>query len=146
MGAETFTPAAAHRQEPALLALSSIGRVSSDDEAMTKYKAVRTVLNGITFDSKKEAARWADLLLLEKGGIIENLERQRTFELAPSVKFDRAKRATPALRYTADFTYLEWIGGKKVRIVEDAKGVLTPAFKIKRHLMKSTFGIDIWLS
>lgn len=113
---------------------------------MSKYRAVRTTVEDITFDSKAEAARWCDLRLLEKAGEIEQLERQRVFELAPSVKYEGAKRATPALRYMADFTYLEWIGGKKLRVVEDCKGVLTAAFKIKRHLMKHLFGIDVRLS
>lgn len=113
---------------------------------MSKYRAVRTTVDGITFDSKAEAARYLDLRLLEKAGLIEGLERQRTFELAPSVKYEGAKRASPPLRYTADFSYLEWVGAKKVRVIEDTKGVLTTAFKIKRHLMKAQFGIEVRLS
>lgn len=113
---------------------------------MSKYRAVRTTVDGITFDSKAEAARYQILRLLEKAGEIEQLERQKVFELAPSVKYEGAKRATPALRYIADFSYLEWIGGKKLRVTEDCKGMLTPAFKIKRHLMKHLFAIDVRLS
>lgn len=113
---------------------------------LSKYRAVRTMVDGITFDSRAEAARYTDLRLLEKAGLIEGLERQRSFELAPSVKYEGAKRATPALRYIADFSYMEWIGDKKTRIVEDTKGVLTAAFKIKRHLMKVQFGIEVRLT
>lgn len=118
----------------------------SELHSVSKYRAIKTTVDGMTFDSKKEAARYMDLRLLEKAGLIESLERQPVFVLAPSVKYEGAKRATPALRYSADFTYFEWVGGKKLRVVDDCKGALTTAFKIKRHLMKAQFGIEVRLS
>jgi hypothetical protein len=106
----------------------------------TKYGNKKTVIDGIEFDSIKEAARWQQLKLLERTGAIDMLERQVVFDLAPSVKFE-GKRVTPALRYVADFVYRDqkvW-----VRVVEDAKGMRTPVYKIKRHLMMSVHGIEV---
>ena len=77
--------------------------------------------------------------LLERLGRIHGLSRQVAFELAPSVKFAGDKRAKPALRFIADFVYTE--AGKQV--VEDVKGIILPAFQIKRHLMLSVHGIDV---
>ncbi len=106
---------------------------------MTKYGNKKTAVDGIMFDSMREAARWQELRLLERAGHIRDLKRQQAFELAPSVKFEGAKRAQPALRLIVDFTYDEH--GK--RIAEDSKGVITTAFTIKRHLLKHTWGIDV---
>ena len=104
-----------------------------------KYGNKKTEANGITFDSKAEANRWAYLSMLVKAGEISGLELQPVYVLAPSVKFEYATRAKPELRYRADFAYVE--NGAKV--VEDVKGVETEAFRIKRHLMKSVHGIDV---
>src|SRR5574344_1314908 len=50
-----------------------------------KYRSKRTVVDGITFDSKKEANRYCELKLLEKSGEIKNLELQKKFVLIPAV-------------------------------------------------------------
>jgi hypothetical protein len=107
-----------------------------------KYGNKKTKIGDITFDSKREAARWSHLCILERAGYISGLRRQVAFELAPSVKFEGAARAKPALRYFADFEYVE----KGARIVEDVKSEATAkkeAFVIKRHLMKHLHGIDV---
>jgi len=78
-------------------------------------------------------------MLLEKEGLISNLEREVKYVLAPSVVI--GKRKKPEFRYFADFVYTETKSG--VKIVEDCKGVRTPVYVIKRHLMKSVHGIDI---
>lgn len=106
---------------------------------MNKYGAKKTVIDGITFDSRAEALRYQALLLLQKAGAISGLTLQVPFVLAPSVRFEGASRAKPALRYVADFVYCE----KGVVIVEDVKGVQTPLFRIKQHLMKSVLNIDL---
>jgi hypothetical protein len=104
-----------------------------------KFHNVKMVVGGITFDSRAEARRYLVLVEMEQAGEITNLRRQVKFELIPSVRILGSKRATPALRYVADFVYDQ--GGKT--IVEDVKGLLTPVYKIKRHLMKHIFNIDI---
>lgn len=111
---------------------------------MNKFRAKKTSLNGIVFDSKAEARRYEYLWLLEKTGHIKDLKLQVPYILAPSVKFAGALRAKPALKYLADFTYTFVHTG--LFVVEDCKGVLTEGFQIKRHLMLSVHGIDVRLS
>lgn len=111
----------------------------------SKYRNTKTVCHGIEFDSKAEAERYAELLLLEKAGEIRGLVLQVKYELAPSVRINGRKR--PPLRYFADFTYFvtnQCLGCKNM-VVEDVKGSkkVTEGYRIKRHLMKSALGIDI---
>lgn len=111
---------------------------------MTKYKAKKAVVDGITFDSRREAARYTELVLLSRAGKIIGLTLQVPFVLAPSVKFSGARAAKPAIRYFADFVYSDVELGKIV--VEDVKSPATAklaAFQIKRHLMLSVHGIDV---
>jgi hypothetical protein len=110
---------------------------------MTKYRAIKTEVDGQRFDSKAEARRYSELRLWEKAGEIKDLRCQRAFVLAPGVKFDGESRAKPPLRYVADFCYQEWRVDRWHTVVEDVKGVQTPLFRAKRHLMKHLFGIDI---
>lgn len=105
-----------------------------------KYRNTKTVVDGITFDSKKEAARWQQLKLQEAAGTIQDLRRQVPFELAPAVKLDGRKK--PALRYMADFVYLE----NGLLIVEDCKSEITrklPAYRMKKHLMATVHKLEI---
>lgn len=108
---------------------------------MNKFGAIKTEVAGITFDSKAEARRYGQLIMLERAGHIAGLTRQVPFVLAPSVKFEGAKRIKPALRYVADFCYSDIKTGRVV--VEDVKGAITPLFRVKQHLMKSVHNIDI---
>lgn len=106
-----------------------------------KYGNRKTEVDGMLFDSLAEAARWRQLVLLQQAGKIAGLRRQVAFQLVPSVRFFGSKRATPALRYVADFAYVDVASGREV--VEDKKGVITAAYRIKKHLMKHFYGIDI---
>lgn len=108
----------------------------------SKYGAQPVKTGYGNFDSKREARRHGELLLLLRAKEIDCLERQVKFELAPSVKIAGEKRARPALRFTADFRYVE--NGQTV--VEDCKGFADTAFRIRQHLMKSVHGIDVRLS
>ncbi len=107
-----------------------------------KYNARSVVIDGIRFPSKREGDRWLALKLRVVLGEITELERQVSYQLAPSVKILGEKRARPALRFTADFRYVE--GGKTV--VEDSKGFADTAFRMRQHLMKSVHGVDVVLS
>jgi len=109
-----------------------------------KYGARKVVVDGLKFDSMREAKRWLALRQDERNGEISGLERQVKYVLAPSVKLAGEKKAKAALRYFADFRYLDLMTGATV--VEDAKGRQTEAFRIKRHLMKSVHNIDVRLS
>jgi len=104
-----------------------------------KYFAKKTLAFGEKFDSKWEAERYGQLKAMERAGVVEQLERQVKYEL----KINDVK----ICNYVADFTYLliEEDGSSKY-IVEDAKGVLTPEFKLKKKLMLAIQNIDIFLS
>jgi hypothetical protein len=100
---------------------------------MSKFKANKTILDGIQFDSKREAQRYSELKLLERAGVIQNLRLQVKFELIPKQQGERA------CTYIADFVYEE--NGQTV--VEDAKGMKTKDYIIKRKLMLWIHGIKI---
>lgn len=105
-----------------------------------KFRNRRTEVGGLLFDSQAEARRWRILLLLQEQGQISALRRQVSFELVRSVRLLGSKRATPPLRYIADFVYVDAEGRA---VVEDVKGVITAVYRIKRHLMKAIYNIDI---
>ena len=107
-----------------------------------KYKNSKIDYDGIKFDSKKEAERYAELKILEKAGEIKNLQLQRPFELIPRQKID-GKVVERACKYIADFVYQERIPGGWKLVVEDTKGFRTEAYKIKRKLMLQKYGIQI---
>lgn len=100
----------------------------------SKYGARKTVIDGITFDSAKEARRWAELRLLERAGEIEGLVRQVKFELIPAN--DRFRACT----YIADFVYMDKDGHL---VVEDTKGYRTAEYRIKQKLMYDRHRIEI---
>jgi len=105
----------------------------------TKYRAVRTEYDGHSFQSKREAKRWAELRLMEKAGQITDLVRQVSFPI--EINGQRV------CSYTADFVYREvkpvgrW--GKFPTVVEDCKGFRTPIYSLKAKLMKAVLGIEI---
>ena len=109
-------------------------------QAVPKYGNKKSVAaDGTEFDSRAEHRRWVHLCHLQAAGLISGLRRQVDYELVKSVKFHDASRAKPAIRYVADFVYVE----KGVEVIEDVKGVLTPEFKLKRHLMKAMLGLEV---
>jgi len=103
---------------------------------MTKYRAIRTTVDGITFDSKREANRYSELKMMEKAGIINSLKLQPEFKC----QIDGKKICT----YKADFEYLmvdeEGPQGQiGYYIVEDVKGFKTPVYKLKKKLVEALF-------
>ena len=97
-----------------------------------KYHNKKVVRNGETFDSVKEYRRFCELLLLEKGGVISDLQRQVKYVLIPSQK-EGKKTIERECSYRADFVYTDNETGETV--VEDVKGMRTEVYKIKRKLM-----------
>ena len=89
----------------------------------------------MTYDSKKEARRHRELLLLERANKITNLERQVKFELIPKQDGERA------CTYVADFVYTNVDTGE--RVVEDTKGFKTEVYRIKKKLMLWVHNIRI---
>ena len=103
-------------------------------QTVSKYGAKKTAYNGITYDSRKEANRAAVLEKQLAYGIIQDLQRQVSFELQEAYTNNKGEKIR-AITYKADFVYT--MQGR--RIVEDVKGskkTLTDAYKIKRKLFE----------
>lgn len=97
----------------------------------SKYRNVKTTVDGITFDSKKESQRYKELKILQEKGEIHNLNIQVSFDLK-------------VCKYKADFTYNRY--DITDLIVEDVKSEITRrdrVYRIKAKLMKLFHGIDI---
>lgn len=99
----------------------------------SKYHNVRTLHDGITFDSAHEATRYAQLKLLERAGEITDLQLQVPFKITINGQL--------VCTYKADFTYTDRRTGRPV--VEDAKGCSTREYRIKKNLMRAVLGIEI---
>lgn len=100
-----------------------------------KYGNKRTELDGITFDSKREASRYADLILMLKAGAIKDLELQKAFVLQEGFRDKDGKWQRP-ITYRADFVYTDAETGEQV--IEDVKSPGTrenAVYKLKRKLM-----------
>lgn len=102
-----------------------------------KFNAKKTTIDGIEFDSAKEAKRYTKLRDMERAGEIRGLLLQVPFELLPSFDLEGVKYR--GVRYIADFVYYR--DGK--RVVEDVKGVKTPEYKLKKKLMAYINHINI---
>jgi len=114
-----------------------------------KYGAKKTVVDNITFASKKEADRYCQLKLLEKAGEIRNLELQP--------RYDLAVKGVKLGFYKADFRYeetwpltviLKHNHTRKLEawklVIEDCKGFKTPIYRLKKKLLLALHGIDIY--
>lgn len=117
----------------------------------SKYGANKTEIDGIVFDSRKEARRYADLKLMERAGMIKDLSLQVKFELIPIQREPdtigkrggviKGKMIERPVYYVADFVYTITATGEKV--VEDTKGFRTKEYIIKRKLMLYKYGLRI---
>lgn len=121
---------------------------------MKKYHNKKIKVDGIIFDSKKEAVRYKELKILEKAGIIHDVQRQVKYVLIPAQyeptssvyvkgnnkgKPKKGKLIERECAYYADFVYTE----NSKTVVEDTKGVKTPEYIIKRKLMLYVHNIKI---
>ena len=101
---------------------------------LQKFGNRKTEVDGIVFDSALEANKWHQLKILARHGSIRDLQRQ--------VKFDLIVNDVKVCAYIADFTYVE----NDIKVVFDAKGYITPEFKLKAKLFKAVHWFDITLS
>jgi len=118
-----------------------MGKQSSERKAPqkeSKYGNKKVEVNGILFDSKKEARRYLELTALEAAGEIKNLRRQFKFLLIPSQRID-GKVVEREVSYVADFVYEQ--NGET--IVEDTKGMKTKDYILKRKMMLFFLGVRI---
>lgn len=102
----------------------------------SKYKAVKTIVDGKKFDSKKEAKRYQELKLLEQSNEIKELQLQVPFILIDKSEYGRV------IKYIADFVYIR--DGKQV--VEDCKGFRTDVYRLKKRLFEEKYKTEIFES
>ena len=101
-----------------------------------KYGAQRTEVDGIVFHSKREAARYQELKLLERAKKVWGLELQPRYRLTLN--------GFTLGHYVGDFRYYEADErGTGRLVVEDVKGVKTPLYRWKRKHMDAQYGIHI---
>ena len=98
-----------------------------------KYHNQPTIVDGIRFDSKAEAKRWAELILMSRAGIIRELDRQVAYKLHVNGKSIGS--------YRADFVYFDTELGSLV--VEDVKGTHTPLYSWKKKHFEAEYGMKI---
>lgn len=115
-------------QIPYRHAATFIKRMRSRGWGGNKYKAIRTAVDGIEFDSKREAEFYRKLLLLKKAGEIVELELQPEFSI-----LDVAK-------YRADFRVKTKEGET---VIYDVKGFRTPLYRLKKKLVEAIHGVVI---
>ena len=115
-------------------------RREKGDRGVSKYRAKKSHVDGIKFDSLKEARRYQELRLLERAGKITDLRLQVPFFLLPAQRDENGNVVERAVKYIADFVYTDEDGKT---VVEDTKGMKTPAYIIKRKLMRWVHGIAI---
>lgn len=102
---------------------------------MSKYRNRKTEVDGILFDSRKEATRYGALKLAERAGMVRDLKLQVPFKLEVN--------GVLVCTYKADFVYEDKFGSQWKRIVEDCKGYQTPVYRLKKKLMRAIHGIEI---
>lgn len=116
-----------------LYAQQSLKKGAPQEGRPLKYRntVVRDENGKKLFDSKQEAQRWHELLLMSAHGLIQDLDKQ--------VRFPLEWNGVLICTYVADFVYTE----KGQRVVEDAKGMLTPEYRLKKKMMLACHGIEI---
>lgn len=100
-------------------------------KSKSKYGNKKVVIDGIKFDSKREAQRYGALQLMLKAGLISNLRMQVPYQIVINGK--------KCFKYLADFVYDD--GGKE--IIEDVKGFRTPLYRLKKKIVEAWFGVVI---
>lgn len=118
-------------------------------KARSKYNAVKTTVDGITFHSLKEANRYRELELLQRAGKIARLKLQPRFSLFVTEDAYRNGHGFQEPRdieigaYVADFEYDELSVEATRRVVEDVKGFKTPLYRWKKKHVEAQYGIVI---
>lgn len=103
-------------------------------EKKSKYSSAKTDVDGITFDSKKEAEFYAELKLRERAGEISHLRLQPRYLLQEAFKHEGKQYRE--MEYVADFEYVE----DGITVVVDVKGFRTAVYMIKRKLFLYRYG------
>ena len=107
----------------------------------SKYNAKPVKIDGLSFDSKKEARRYGELKLMERAGEISQLTVHPRYSLDVDDEH--------ICDYEADFKYLSHVSplakslGYPEMIVEDVKGMRTAVYRLKKKLMLAILRIEV---
>lgn len=107
---------------------------------MSKYGARKTMVDGYKFDSAAEARYYSQLKLLKRAGKIRDFILQPRYVLLDGYRHPQTGRKVQGVTYVADFLVTLPDGSQEVI---DVKGVRTEAYKIKKKLFESKYGIPI---
>lgn len=99
-----------------------------------KYRNIKKEVDGIVFDSKKEAGRYLQLKAMQNAGLISDLKYKKSECTYPISIKDKL-----ICKYIPDFIYVR----DSELIIEDAKGIKTAVYRLKKKLMKAIHGIEI---
>lgn len=116
-----------------------------------KYGSKKVAFDGLEFDSKKEMYRYIRLKSMQEEGLISDLRMQVPYEIIPAVYEEdivqlktKVKTVTKCVQratyYLADFVYKDKDGNV---VVEDAKGMRTEKYLLKKKMMRAFLGISI---
>lgn len=105
--------------------------VRGQNKSYNKYGNKKVIVDGHKFDSQKEALRYKELKLMERAGVIKDLELQPTFELIPTIRTEHETLRKTI--YKADFKYFDVNADHEV--VEDVKGFKTDVYKLKKKML-----------
>lgn len=121
--------------------------VQTGKQKENKYHNVKDSRGEIRFDSKREAARFDELMMLQQAGVIRNLKLQHDFTLQEAYTTPQGERIR-AIRYKADFSYETQKDAEKTRwtlVVEDVKSkpTRTKDYAMKRKMFREKYGFSI---
>lgn len=117
-----------------------------------KYLNKKTEIDGIVFDSRREAKYYLYLKNLLESDKIRDLQRQVPYELVPAVWEDKIvhlktkdktvrRQVQRPITYIADFVYVDCTDNATKVI--DCKGFRTKEYMLKKKMMRAFKGIDI---
>jgi len=121
-----------HAKRQGRAAAKAEAKAHQADQPRAKYRNKKTTIDGRSFDSKLEAGRYVALKRMQEAGLISGLCCQVSFSLEINGQL--------ICRYVADFVYRDCDGKQ---IVEDAKGVRTRDYILKKKLMRACLGIEL---
>ena len=100
-----------------------------------KYGAKKTVVDGITFDSKREAAYYGQLKMMKAGGLIQGFERQQKFPLFAHNGLNPVARVVIG-KHIVDFIVVTREGGTEAH---EVKGMETAIWRLKKKIFEANY-------
>lgn len=115
--------------------------IPEEKKRKSKYGNTVVETDDMKFDSKKEERHYRKLKVMERAGLIKDLQHHVLFSVAEKVYYPSIGKHKRETTYEADFTYIR--DGKL--IVEDVKSdaTITPLYVLKKQLMMEKHGIEV---